>query len=165
MNKIIDKLKKHKKIILIVFVVILFLFCVVNVFWYAFRDVEYSRYTENMEESACSSFIVPDYIGKDDDGFTYSVAYPTYLGFTGNMAVSFPSADDENPYTDSLIIWPLLKGGYEYGAILYIDNVQYQIYVDKNGNAINEEDDSIVSECSQSISTLLEKADTMWNIE
>lgn len=43
--------------------------------------------------------------------------------------------------------------------------VQYLIYIDKNGNAINEEDDSIVSKCLQSISTLLEKANTMWGLE
>jgi DNA modification methylase len=118
-----------------------------------------------MNDSVFSNFLVPHYIENDADGFSYSVKYPDYLEFTGNLSIASPSTDEENPYTDSLIIWPLLKGGYEYGVILYTDDTQYQIYIDKNGNAIDEEDENIVAEHSQSILTLLEKANTMWGIE
>jgi hypothetical protein len=165
MKLITDRLKKHRRIILITGGVALLLFCLVNIFWFVFRDVKYSRYSENMNESVFSTSLVPEYIANDEDGFSYGVNYPEYLQFTGNLFVAFPSTDEENPYTDSLIIWPLLKDGYEYGVILYTDDTQYQIYIDKNGNAINEEDENIVLEYSQSILTLLEKANTMWEIE
>lgn len=76
--------------------------------------------------------------------------------------MDFPPADDNNPYTNSLILWPLITGGYKYGVLLYEDDVQYQIYVDENGNAVYGEDRRIVSEHAREISILLEKAKEKW---
>ena len=84
------------------------------------------------------------------------------ISFVPQNIMDFPPADDNNPYTNSLILWPLITGGYKYGVLLYEDDVQYQIYVDENGNAVYGEDRRIVSEHAREISILLEKAKEKW---
>jgi hypothetical protein len=165
MKQFLNHLKKHRKILLMALGAILLVFFLISVGWYVIRDAKYSKYSENMNETPLSTFLSPNYVETDAEGFSYGVSYPDYLEFTGNLSVTFPSDDGENPFTDALIIWPLLGGGYEYGAVLYVDNMQYQIYIDENGNAMDEVDTDIALECSQSILTLLEKANTMWDLE
>lgn len=141
---------------------VLFIFSLVNIAWYLIRAAKYDGYSIGMDEADLSTFVVPQYTDTDAENFTYSVFYPGYLHFTGNLFVGFPPVDERNPYTNSLLIWPLITGGYEYGVLLYGDDVQYQIYVDQNGNAIYEEDRPMVSKYAQQISTLLEKANAKW---
>lgn len=154
-----------KKNIVKILIGVVVIFCLINVIWYVVRAATYNRYSVDMKESVFSTFLTPNYEDADDEGFTYGVYYPEYLRFTGNLFVGFPSEDENNPYTNSLIIWPLKNGEYEYGVLLYVDNVQYQIYVDKNGEAIYEKDKSIVSENAQQISILIEKANSRWDLD
>lgn len=45
---------------------------------------------------------------------------------------------EETFFTDALIIWPKVSGGYQFGALLYDENVEYSIYIDSEGNALLE---------------------------
>ena len=153
---------KKRAVITRILISAVLLFCVINVVWYLIRAAKYNGFSAGMEESSFSTFVVPQYTYEDDENFTYSVFYPGYLHLSGNLFVGFPPADDNNPYTNALIIWPLITGGYKYGVLLYEDDVQYQIYVDENGNAVYEEDRRIVSEHAREISILLEKAKEKW---
>jgi len=111
--------------------------------------------------------IVPRYIYKDTDGFDYSVKYPDYLSFTGNLAVGFPGTD-EDPFTDGLIIWPKYNSGYEFGIMLNPKepgSEGWMFYIDAYGNAIDPEYQPIAAEYSDVISELLNRAFNFWNIK
>lgn len=89
------------------------------------------------------------YAAKDCDGFDYSVKWPDYLSFTGNFAVGFPGTS-EDPFTDGLIIWPKIFGGYEYGVILKDPNDPsngYMFYITPDGQAIDAEYQEIAVQC------------------
>lgn len=118
-----------------------------------------------MTQTAMSTSVVPRYAFKDIDGFDYSVKYPDYLSVTGNLAVGFPGTDDD-PFTDGLIIWPKLFGGYKYGVIL--DSLEeggdgYMFYVDPLGNAVEAEYQPIAEKYEAVITQLLERAGLVWN--
>lgn len=62
------------------------------------------------------------------------------------------------------IIWPKVSGGYDFGVLLYENDMEYAIYIDSNGNALSKEDKDIVSRHSDSIRNLLMMADERWDI-
>lgn len=66
---------------------------------------------------------------------------------------------------DGLIIWPLFGGGYEYGILVEQDGIQYQIYLDSEGNPVEESDRDIVQKCQDEIDIILAKAKSMWNLD
>lgn len=133
-------------------------FGLLNITWYFLRAAKYHGYSAGMDASPLSTFFTPQYSSTDDESFTSSVYHPGYLHLHGNLFVGSPCTDAEHPYTDSLIVWPLLTGGYEYGVLLYDGGIQYQIYIDETGAAIHEDDQAIVSNYAQQIAALLEKA-------
>ena len=61
-----------------------------NLLWFGWRHIAYSRYDGGMTRTEMSSALFPSYAAKDEDGFDYSVKYPDYLSVTGNLAVGFP---------------------------------------------------------------------------
>ena len=124
-------------------------FTLLNISWYFIRAAKYHGYSAGMDAAPFSTCFTPQYSGTDAEAFTYSVYYPGYLHLHGNLFVSSPCTDEEHPYTNSLIIWPLLTGGYEYGVLLY-------------DAAIHEDDQAIVSNYAQQIAALLEKANARW---
>ena len=63
-----------------------------------------------------------------------------------------------------MIIWPKVSGGYQFGALLYDENVEYSIYIDSEGNALSKEDEDIVSRHRDTIRNLLIIADEKWDI-
>ena len=135
--------------------------------WLGWRHIVYSQYTDEMTQTAMSTAVVPRYACKDIDGFDYSVKYPDYLSTTGNLAVGFPGTDDD-PFTDGLIIWPKLFGGYEYGVIL--NSLEdggdgYMFYIDPQGNAVEAEYQLIAEKYEEVIAQLLERAGLMWNLD
>jgi len=138
------------------------LFVLLNISWFAWRSVKYAPYGEGMEYNNLS-FMVPRYKMTDEDGYDYSIKYPDYLTSTGNLCVGIP-ASDENMFTDALIIWPLVTGGYEYGILLHDEDNSYQIYVDENGNALDDSCDVIIEQHRSNIDSLLDKASAVWNI-
>jgi hypothetical protein len=116
-----------------------------------------------MNEVDFSNFVTPRYVYSDDEKYDYHVKYPDYLTFDGNMSVGSP-ATEENPFTDALIIWPKVSGGYNFGVLLYENDMEYSIYIDSEGNALSKEDEDIVSRHSDSIRNLLMMADERWGI-
>lgn len=138
-----------------------------NLLWFGWRHIAYSRYDGGMTRTEMSSALFPSYAAKDEDGFDYSVKYPDYLSVTGNLAVGFPGTE-ENPFTDELIIWPKLFGGYEYGVMLNskeTDSNGYMFYIDAQGNAIDEEYRPVAERYSDVIAELLSRAGNRWTLD
>ena len=142
-----------------IIIAVILCFAAVNLAWMIWREAKYSRYTDGMEKTVFSQLIVPRFACEDDEGFDYSVKYPDYLSFTGNLCVGVPDK------VDGLIIWPLFGGGYEYGILVEQDGIQYQIYLDSEGNPVEESDRNIVQKCQDEIDILLAKAKSMWNLD
>ena len=151
--------KKILKIILTAVIV----FAAYNAAWFAWSHVKYSKFTGGMKQGDFSSFVTPRYVYTDADKYDYLVKYPDYLSFTGNMCVGCPSADEEI-FTDALIIWPKVRGGYSFGVLLYENDTEYAVYIDFAGNALAKEEEAIVSRHSGNIKNLLLMADEKWDI-
>lgn len=146
--------------------VVIGIFVLLNLLWFCWRQIRYSAFTGGMEQTKISTLLVPRYAAKDSDGFDYSVKWPDYLSFTGNLAVGFPGASDD-PFTDGLIIWPKLFGGYEYGVILNDPNDPssgYMFYITPDGQAVDTEYQEIAVQCQTTIKELLERANKYWEI-
>ena len=107
--------------------------------------MKYGSYCKGWEKNYFAAWIVPRYIHTDEDGYDYAVKYPEYLSFTGNLSVGLP-ADEYNPFTDFLIVWPKIFGGYEYGVSVTKNGQGYQIYVNADGTAVYPEDNEIVTD-------------------
>ena len=157
-------MKTDRKTVLRWVLCILALFALANVGWYTWRMVKYDSYSKGMEKNVFATWIVPRYMHTDAEGYDYSVKYPDYLSFTGNMCVGLP-AKDENPFTDFIVIWPKVFGGYKYGASLTVGGENYQIYINEDGSAVYPEDNAIVASCQEHINDLLRKAGEMWDLE
>ena len=151
-----------KKKVLIAIIVIIALFIFINLGWFVWSHISYTGYTEDLNRNAFYTFMVPNYAGKDGDGFEYSVKFPDWLTFTGNLAVGYPGTD-ENPFTDGLIIWPKVFRGYEYGVIINTeDEGGYMFYIDRDGNAVDAEYKKIAEDYGGVISELLSRAENFW---
>lgn len=154
---------KKKKVFMIIGG-ILILFALFNIGWFTWRSTKYSCFTDEMERAAMDTVFIPRYCLTDSENYDYLVKYPDYLSFTGNLSVGMP-ASDNNLFTDALIIWPQLDGSYEYGVLLYEeDGSGYNIYIDRNGNPLESENQAVVERHYDNICILLQKADERWNI-
>ena len=157
-------MKEAKKTVLRIALCALALFVLINVGWYVWRAVKYAPFSKGMDKNCFSTFIVPRYAYTDDEGYDYTVKYPDYLSLTGNLCVGLPEVDD-NPFTDFLIIWPNVTGGYEYGVSLTVGDVAYQIYINPDGTAADPADGGRVAACQENVDALLGKAEEMWDLE
>ncbi len=137
------------------------IFLLLNAIWFAWRAVKYGAYSDGMAESPFSSILVPRYVDSGD-GYNYSVKYPDYLSFIGNLSVSIASSEEEL-YSDALIIWPNVDGSYEFGLILY-DEAEWQIYVDASGRALDPQYDDIVAQHQENVDFLFAQAYTLWEL-
>ena len=150
------KSKRIWKYILLALVAILLF----NMAWFIWREISYRRYvTDDMKPTMFSSVWVPRYHVKDKEGYQFNVKYPNYPSFTGNLAITVPTDD---PFGDSIIIWPLLFANDEYGIMIADAGTEYQIYIDSSGNAIDPEYAEIVSRHSDTICDLLQRAFDKW---
>ena len=149
-----------KKVFKIILAVVI-LFAAYNLIWFAWSHIKYGKLSSGMNEGDYSSFVTPRYIYSDAEGYDYLVKYPEYLTFTGNMSVGSPATEEEG-FTDALIIWPKVSGGYNFGVLLYENDMEYAIYIDSEGNALSKEDENIVTRHSDSIRNLLMMADERW---
>ena len=118
-----------------------------------------------MNKNKTYTIFVPKYLKNDKEGFSYSIKYPDYLSFTGNLAISMPS-EDYDFYTDSLIIWPNFFKDYEYGVILYDENNnEYMIEVNENKEPKEPEYQEIIDIHKENIDILFDKANEFWNLK
>ena len=153
---------KHKvKIGLLGFLLI---FTIINIAWIFERNKRFGCYIDEMEETIFSTFFVPRYSMMDKEGFTYGVKFPDYLTLTGNLSISYPPEEEQDLFTDGLIIWPLRNGNYEYGVILEYEGIQHLIYIDEDGSAVFDEDREVAEASAERIMVLLEKAAERWNL-
>ena len=153
-----------KKRALTIVLVVVIAFAVFNTVWFAWSRSTYGKLSDGMEAAEFNTVFDRRYFYSDAERYDYSVKYPNYLSFTGNMSVGIPTTGD-NPFTDALIIWPKLTGGYELGALLYDeDGTGYSVYIDEKGNALSVEDEDVVLRHSDNIRILLIKADERWGI-
>ena len=157
-------MKTGNRKVLKVITMVLSVFILFNIFWYAWRDMKYASYINEMEENDIQSWIVPRYMHVDAEGYDFTVKYPDYLSFTGNLAVGLPSLDN-NPFTDFLVIWPKVLGGYEYGASLTVDGVNYQIMINEDGSAVDSQYSEIAAISKETIDLLLHKANEKWDLK
>lgn len=141
-----------------IIIAVILCFAILNLAWMIWRNVKYSRYTDGMKKTVFSQLTVPRYAREDEEGYDYSVKYPDYLSLTGNLCVGVPGK------VDGLIIWPLFGGGYEYGILVEQDGIQYQIYLDSEGNPAQEANREIIQKCQDEIEILFAKARSMWNL-
>ena len=156
-------MKTGKKSALRIVLCIAVIFLLLNAGWYGWRTVRYGAFTKGMEQNDLGTWIVPRYLHTDADGYDYSVKYPDYLSVTGNLSVGLP-AEDDNPFTDFLVIWPKVFGGYEYGISLTEGETNYQIYIHADGSAVDPRQREIAERNKETIEDLLQKADAMWDI-
>lgn len=150
--KVINKLNGKN---ILVFIVLIF--GLWNLSWFLSTTIKYDKFVEVVPKNEFGVHFL-----EKEDGYIYSVKKPGYLSFTGNLAVS----NDEKQ--ESLIIWPLITGGYEYGFSIQKDGQPYEFYVDENMKPIDK-DDSVaiekVEEYKVELEELLSKAKEMWKLE
>ncbi len=164
MIKVCFDMKSGKKTILKAVLGLLALFALINASWYVWRSEKYGSYCKGWAKNLFATWIVPRYVYTDEDGYDYGVKYPDYLSFTGNLSVGLPTSSD-NPFTDFMIVWPKVFGGYDYGVSIVKDGLEYQIYVNADGTAVHPEDSEIAASCKDTIDDLLGRAQEMWDLE
>lgn len=134
---------------MLILAVLVGLFCVYNIFWFASVQYKYKDYLE----------AVPEEYGKhiqfdEENNLSYNVKTPDYLGFTGNLGIS-------NNEDMVLLIWPSLFGNkFKYGVRIQDDTGTYEIYINENLGSVtgNPEDKVIVEKYNNDIKKLYEKA-------
>ena len=157
-ERIIDK-KLIKKLVCATFAV----FVVYNIIWGigAFRI-----YHEIKRMTPINSEIAYDYI--DSDRYCYHICFPTYLYWNGNLAISCPSANNEDRWElgDGLIIWlkPFSGEVREVGLIHYDGNAMYQIYLKDSKSARYTDQQKYVDSAKEDIKVMFDKAQGMWSL-
>ena len=71
-----EQMSSVKRKITRIVAVVIGTFAVLNLFWFGWRQIRYSVFTDGMEQTELSTLLVPRYAAKDRDGFDYSVKWP-----------------------------------------------------------------------------------------
>ncbi|UAC48328.1 hypothetical protein K6959_17700 [Bacillus aquiflavi] len=105
----------------------------------------------------------------EKDGYYFSVKKPDYLSYTGNLAITNKTNDL------SIIIWPLLTKGYEYGLQMTSDDQTiYHIIVDSDLKYVDDKNskfidktvaNKIIKDNKTEIEAMVSKAHNIWNIK
>lgn len=141
-----------------ILLLIISIFIVLNISWFLITTIKYDKYIEPIPKNEWGFHFIKK------DGYIYSVKKPDYLYYTGNLAV------DNTKKQTSLIIWPLIKGGYIYGFRLQEEGQAYEIYIDKNMKPTDKDKGDPVSiqkveEHKADLQELFSKANEMWGLE
>lgn len=149
-----------KKMILKIVTAVLLLALVYGAGWFAWSRTKYGAYIDGMEKSVFYTIMTPRYDSFGKNGYDFGVKYPDAFSFTGNLSVGRSGEG----FTDALIVWPKIKGSYEYGVILFEDETMYQIEIDRNGMPLDAEFDLVVKRHTESIHALLQQARRQWTM-
>ncbi|MGF7049401.1 hypothetical protein J2T13_003912 [Paenibacillus sp. DS2015] len=147
---------KAKPIMITGIILIFLLFGVWNLVWLIMTNNRYNGFLEAVPKSKFGNHTIK----KDRD--VYNVSKPGYLSFTGNLGINNP----EEGY--ALIIWPLIKGGYEYGFRVQKEGKVYEFYLNEQLKPMDEDNKQVaklVQEFKPEIAELFEKANSMWELE
>jgi hypothetical protein len=148
---------RNKKKTIYIVIIIAVCFLVYSLIWYLIVGNKYDVYTNGMEwDTTRGARLAGKHFSAAGDNCDYTVKYPYYLEYVGNLAVV------ERGTQDALIIWPGIIGEDEYGLMLEYENEIYQIMVDKNMAAINSQDDTIVANTEDTIRLLVDAANDKW---
>ncbi len=169
-----DKSKKIKiKIVIILCSVLVGVFAIWNIAWFAFVNSVYKPLADkiSVDNLGYHSMVA-------DDNYRYSVFMPSYLSFTSNLSVheNTPINEQSDSHSVSLIIWPKLFGGYEYGVSLTVPKSEgkdelsfssYNFMFDEHMNPLdelNEYEKEVLEEYKDEIKELYNKVYRMWGI-
>ncbi len=151
-------MRKILKNISEILLALILIWILLSLVWFAWSRKTYSKYTDGMVRNELSNFIVPRYYTEDED-YTYFVKYPFYMSLTGNLAVT---SKNEESGVVALLIWPKLNGDKEYGLIINEGSVQYQIYNDSSGKAVDKEYEDIVEKHNEEVVKIIKAAEAVW---
>ncbi|MBG9475753.1 hypothetical protein [Priestia megaterium] len=149
--------KRKKIIILLVSVVI-----VINLVPYLINTYRYADFVKAVPMDKKWEGHV-----KSEKGYVYLVQKPPYLSFEGYLSINKHVVKTNDQF--SLIIWPLVLGGYEYGFRVQKDGESHEIYIDKNMKPTHENEDiegsrQIVEENKKELELLFKKANGMFSL-
>ncbi|MGL5379223.1 hypothetical protein [Clostridium sp.] len=138
-----------------IFILIVSIFVFVNIMWFFSTRIKYHQFTKNIPKNEYGYTIL------NKDGYTYGVKKPNYMELTGNLYIS------KNNSSESIIIWPLFTGGFEYGLILgdKKNNMSYEIYVDDNMNPLEKDNPQylkLINDNAVEVNELYKRARNMW---
>ena len=105
------KRKNKHKIRIYVFIAMLILFLIYNMFWYVYICRPYVLLGEKIsqKEDGCYWYV--------ENGIGYYVAPPKYLAMTGNLSIG-PASIGDGDNVVNLIIWRNIDGTYRVGVSL-----------------------------------------------
>lgn len=150
-----SKIRNNK--VLVAAIIIILLFGAWNLTWYIQTQNRYAPFLEAIPENQSGTHSI-----RKADDYVYNVKAPDYLSYTGNLGVSNLDKGE------ALIIWPLMSGDYTYGFRLTSKGQTYEIYVDKNMEPVdknNEETNQLVQQFKPQLDALYEKALNTWDLE
>jgi len=138
-------------------------------YWFHTTTSRFSPYVDSrMEETWLSTRWRPDFIHITLDGFNYSVTFPTFPSFQGNLGIAYPSREvTPGNYIAShgLIIWPKSDGNFEFGVILVDEEgLPSYVYIDSEGSPWDSEHQEIIDQYAHVVADLLHRAHLMWGI-
>lgn len=126
--------------------------------WYQIIHQKYDPYIKGMHptyEGRWEQFFL-NIFDVQENGFQYSVLYPGFLSYTGNLAIS------DKTDTFSVIIWPSFCGETEYGAMIQNNKGVYQIMVDENLMANKKADRKVINQYRKPLTRLMLEAKKRW---
>ena len=148
---------RNKKKTLYIVIIIAVCFLVYNLVWYLIVENKYDVYIAGMERSTETVIRVSGkHFSAPADNVDYTVKYPNYLEYVGNLAVV------KRDTREALIIWPGIAGKDEYGLILEHENEIHQIMVDKDMAPIDSQDAAIIANTEDTIRILVDAANDKW---
>ena len=143
-----------KKKLMIIGGIILGIFLIVNIVWFATVYAQWNKYEKNSGATKDDSGVEVRYYGDTDETYAVSIAKPSYLRFSnsGFLCVTF-----SEPYTISgydtgnlvanrdidinIYFWPDVSEQYECGVMFSdsIEGINYQVYVDGDLKIVEDE--------------------------
>lgn len=142
--------------LLIILSVLVLLFGLWNIVWFIMTNNRYEAFLSAVPESKHDNHVI------EKNGYVYSVKRPGYLSFTGNLAII------SSEYKETLIIWPLMDGSYEYGIRVQKDGQVHELTLDEQLRPIDPNDSriaSLVADLEPQINALYKKATDMWDLQ
>lgn len=143
-----------KKIVRCIWIALGICIIVFHIFW-IYNYLLFSKYIDGLNE-----FIKFQSYSVLEDDFIYHVKFPSYLSFTGNLAVSTKNSE----YT--LIIWPSRFRDTRYGVMIPIENNTFaSIMLNQEMKSEDVYDQIYIDENMEQIEELFYKASERWGIE
>lgn len=143
-----------KKRIIVGGIIIILLFGLLNIVWFAHSYYVYSPFTKNIPKHESGMYVYYD----NESNYIYNVKFPVYLSFNGNLGVA-------NNEGSGLVIWPGFLGkNYTYGVRVNVDGHVYSMNLDRNMQLIDEEVEikKIYNENTELIKKLWDGANSKW---